>query len=77
MFRVISARILVAGLSSGAFPMPWNSGWWFDCAESAQHYDLSRRTGTGPLPWEWLGERLSGLLERWRQSKEQTGCRIM
>jgi WD40 repeat protein len=52
------------------FQCLWNTCWWYDCAEAAAHYDLSQRTGSGPLPWQREGRLLSELMERWRREKE-------
>jgi WD40 repeat protein len=57
----------------GLFQCLWNSSWWYDAPEAAAYYDLSRRTGTGPLPWDFpAGQRLAPLLERWRAEREQS-----
>jgi hypothetical protein len=57
----------------GLFQCLWNSGWWYDSPEAARHYDLSKRPGTGSLPWDLpKGERLSTVLECWRLEKERT-----
>jgi hypothetical protein len=53
------------------FQCLWNSCWWYDCPEAAQHYDLSKQTSKEPLPWEQPGDRLAELLHPWRQVKEQ------
>src|ERR1700682_2824930 len=52
------------------FQCLWNTCWWYDCPEAAGHYDLSKRTGNVPLPWEAVGRPLSTLLEQWRENKE-------
>jgi hypothetical protein len=58
--------------SSCLFQCLWNSGWWYDCAEAARHYDISaERAGKGRLPWVAEGPKLSALLERWREVKER------
>ena len=54
------------------FQCMWNTCWWYDCAEAAGHYDLSKRTGTGPLPWDVEGRPLSTMLERWNGNKERS-----
>lgn len=53
------------------FQCLWNSCWWYDCPEARNQYDLSTRTGTGPLPWEAPdGQRVFRLLESWRAQRE-------
>jgi WD40 repeat protein len=54
------------------FQCLWNLCWWYDCPDAAKHYDVSRRTGTDPLPWEWPERPLATLLEQWREIKEWT-----
>jgi WD40 repeat protein len=53
------------------FQCLWNRAWWYDCPESAAHYDPPEE-GWPPegAPWERLGPRLSGLAEGWRAAKE-------
>jgi WD40 repeat protein len=48
----------------------WNSCWWYDCPEAAQHYDPPA-AGWSPegAPWERSGPELSQLLESWRAAK--------
>lgn len=55
------------------FQRLWNLCWWYDSPETARHYDLSKRTASGPLPWEREGERLAAWMERWREAKERPG----
>jgi WD40 repeat protein len=49
----------------GLFQSLWNSCWWYDCPETAVHYE----NGKAPPPLG--GESLCDLLQRWRQQKEQ------
>lgn len=53
------------------FQCLWNSGWWYDSAAAADHYDPPEDgwPAAGP-PWLQPGLRLSSLLESWRASKE-------
>ena len=49
----------------------WNSAWWYDCPEAANHYDPPEHgwSAAGP-PWERPEPKLCTLLERWREEKE-------
>ena len=54
------------------FQCLWNSCWWYDAPEAAAYYDLSNRTNSERLPWEWpTANRIATLLERWRAQREQ------
>ena len=70
--------------SQGLFQCLWNSCWWYDCPEAAQHYFASRDCGRGaggegslnqggrrPAPWQQRGPKLHALLECWRHQKEE------
>lgn len=46
------------------FQCLWNSGWWYDCPQAANHYE--EKDG----PWSRDGEKLYQLLEKWREQKE-------
>ena len=46
------------------FQCLWNSGWWYDCPQAANHYE--EKDG----PWSRDGEKLYQLLEKWRKQKE-------
>jgi WD40 repeat protein len=53
------------------FECLWNSCWWYDCPEVAEHYDppaLGWPPG-GP-PWARSEPKLADLMESWRQGKE-------
>ena len=52
------------------FQCLWNTCWWYDCREAAQHYDLSKRLSSEPLPWDRPGLKLYAILEGWRRAKE-------
>ncbi len=52
------------------FQCLWNTCWWYDTPEAAKHHDLSKRKGTGPLPWEREGAKLSTWMAAWRREKE-------
>jgi WD40 repeat protein len=55
------------------FQCLWNRGWWYDCPESAEHYDPPPEGW--PLegaPWASTEPRLSTLLKDWRRAKEAT-----
>jgi WD40 repeat protein len=54
------------------FQCLWNSCWWYDCPEAAQHYELpAEGQKTEAAPWERTGPRLSPLLAGWRTIKEE------
>ena len=55
------------------FQCLWNRCWWYDCPEAAAHYDPPPGgwPAEGP-PWARPeAERLSTLLESWREAKER------
>jgi len=66
----------------GLFQCLWNSGWWYDCSEAAQHYVDGRPPG---LPTPACGSVAAGedrsineerpllhrLLESWRRTRER------
>lgn len=49
------------------FQCMWNACWWYDCSESAKHYEGGRAPGHSK------GRTLSQLLERWRSEAERQG----
>ena len=57
------------------FQCLWNSCWWYDCPDAAEHYDPPRRgwDADGP-PWQGDGEKLYQWMQAWRQEKERTGA---
>ena len=54
------------------FQSLWNSCWWYDCSEAAEHYRVPEGgwPEEGP-PWKGDGLKLCHLLEQWRRQKEQ------
>lgn len=56
----------------GLFQCLWNTGWWYDCPEAAQHYDPPEGgwSDNGP-PWAQAGPKLYELLEQWRKQREE------
>jgi WD40 repeat protein len=52
------------------FQCLWNSCWWYDCAEAAQHFELPPWESPTGRPWDATGPKLSALLHRWRTAKE-------
>src|SRR5262249_21064660 len=57
----------------GLFQCLWNSCWWYDCPEAAEHYDPPRGgwETDGP-PWERAGAKLHEWMQAWRQEKGGT-----
>jgi WD40 repeat protein len=53
------------------FQCLWNSAWWYDCPEVAEHYELPAQSSAGGLPWQREGLKLSLLLQQWRAEKER------
>jgi len=53
------------------FQCLWNSAWWYDCPDAANHYDPPE-DGWGPscAPWQRPEPKLCTLLERWRREKQ-------
>jgi WD40 repeat protein len=52
------------------FQCLWNSGWWYDCPQAAQHYEVPTEMSPDALPWNRPGPKLSALMETWRAAKE-------
>jgi WD40 repeat protein len=57
---------------SSLFQCLWNSCWWYDCPNAAQHFDPPPDgwPPEGP-PWGRPGPKLAALMESWRRTKEQ------
>jgi WD40 repeat protein len=53
------------------FQCLWNTCWWYDCPEAADHYLEPEAEGTPSPPWARHGEKVCRLLERWRHLKER------
>jgi WD40 repeat protein len=71
----------------GLFQCFWNSGWWYDCPQAAQHYvapvqSEGRNKGSDGArlaslePWQQPGPHLHSLLERWRDQKERADAKF-
>jgi WD40 repeat protein len=59
----------------GLFQCLWNSCWWYDCPEAAEHYDPPRGGwDTDGPPWQGDGEKLYKWMHAWRQEKERAGA---
>jgi len=54
------------------FQCLWNTAWWYDCPEAAQHYVEPTGGWTRPPHWEHDGLQLCDLLTRWRVEREST-----
>ena len=54
------------------FQCLWNTAWWYDCPEAAQHYVEPTGGWTRPPHWEHDGLLLCDLLTRWRVDRETT-----
>ena len=53
------------------FQCLWNSCWWYDSPEAAQHYEVPENGWPqGEPPWEQPGPRLCTIVESWRMIKE-------
>ncbi len=62
---------IIARYPSALFQCLWNSGWWYDGPETAQHYDPPPETW-GPDGLPWLRKlRLAPLLESWHRAREE------
>lgn len=62
----------------GLFQCLWNSCWWYDCPEAANHCDVPRDGWPqGGPPWDHTGPKLFELLERWRVRKEECSPRFL
>ncbi|MCC6798070.1 MAG: TIR domain-containing protein [Candidatus Hydrogenedentes bacterium] len=56
------------------FQCLWNSCWWYDCPDAANHYVLEQPTdGEIGYPWNQMDEKLSDILEKW-QSQRMGEC---
>lgn len=62
----------IARHPSALFQCLWNSCWWYDCSEAANHYVfLVSSLPYGVTPWKEQEHPLSTLLEAWRSAKEK------
>lgn len=52
------------------FQCMWNTCWWYDCPEAAQHYEEPQE-GWGNMPWNGSRPRLHEILTAWRTEKER------
>lgn len=56
------------------FQCLWNSCWWYDCPEAAEHYDPPRGGwDVDKPPWERDGAKLHEWMHAWHQEKERIG----
>jgi WD40 repeat protein len=54
------------------FQCLWNLGWWYDCPAAPDHYEPEEAARGGQVaPWQWPGQKLSTLLELWREGRER------
>lgn len=54
------------------FQCLWNSCWWYDCPQAANHYILTTTPDSkSEFPWFHPGLKLFDVLEVWRREKEQ------
>ena len=62
----------------GLFQCLWNTCWWYDCAAAAAHYVEPEGGWTeNNVPWKRpVWEKLCTLLERWRETREQSAGRF-
>jgi WD40 repeat protein len=57
------------------FQSCWNRGWWFDAPQAANFYEPPvSGWQRGQAPWDWQGEKLYALLERWREQRVKIGA---
>ncbi len=61
----------IASHPTTLFQCMWNTCWWYDCPETAKHYELPEDGWSTKelLPWQSHGPKLSKLLETWRAAK--------
>lgn len=52
------------------FQCLWNTCWWYDCPEAAKHFAVKEIKWSEP-PWNKEGEKLSDLLQHWKEEKEE------
>jgi WD40 repeat protein len=52
------------------FQCLWNSCWWYDCPEAAEHYETPEGgwPAAGP-PWQRPGPKLCTFMEKWRTAR--------
>ncbi len=55
------------------FQCMWNTCWWYDCREAADHYKEHEGYSNEPPPWERTGLSLHDMVHAWRA--EKTGLR--
>lgn len=51
------------------FQCLWNSCWWYDCPQAAEHYEVPEEGWKEPPPWEQSGQKVHQLVEEWRVQK--------
>ncbi len=54
------------------FQCLWNSGWWYDCPEAANHYVPPQDGWKHLPPWERENLKLCDLLTEWRVQREHS-----
>jgi WD40 repeat protein len=65
----------IADHPTAFFQSCWNRGWWFDAPQAADFYKPPvGGWQTGQAPWDWQGEKLYALLERWREQRVKIGA---
>ena len=55
--------------STTLFQCLWNSCWWYDCSEAANHYVEPDEGWSKPPPWTATSGKLCVLLESWRAAR--------
>lgn len=55
------------------FQCLWNTCWWYDCPEAADHYQLPAQGWNSAPPWDRKGPKLFELMKRWREAREAAG----
>jgi len=60
------------------FQCLWNTCWWYDCPEAANHY-IKPEGGwpPGEPPWDQPGRKLCELLQQWRTQKRTAVSRFV
>jgi len=60
----------VARYPTTLFQCLWNTCWWYDCPEAAEHYEEPDGGWAEPPPWDYPGLKLSDVLDEWDRQKQ-------
>lgn len=53
------------------FQCMWNTCWWYDCPEAAEHYEVPESGWRHPPPWKLSGIKLCEVMNFWHSEKKR------